>query len=489
MDFTSINLVPAYAELFVLAMTCLILVIDLFLTDERRWITATLTLATLAGAALITTYVSGVHERVVTLNGMFVADPMGDVLKLFVYLIVGVSLLYARGYLAKRELFRGEYYVLSLLAMLGIMVIISGNSLLTIYLGVELQALALYAMVAFNRESGVAAEAAMKYFVLGAIASGTLLYGISIIYGVTGSFALDDVAGALTGTSANDIGLLFGVAFIVVGVAFKFGAVPFHMWIPDVYHGAPTSVTLFLGSAPKIASFAFAIRVLAEGLGATGTAWTEMLTVLSVLSMALGNVVAIAQTNLKRMLAYSTISHVGFILLGILAGTTRGYQAAMFYTLAYVITAVGSFGMILLLSRKGFEADQLDDFKGLNQRSPWYAAVMLMLMFSTAGVPPFVGFFAKLYVILAVLDRGMVWLAIVAIFFSVVGAFYYIRIVKLMYFDDPQDTSPIEADRSMRFMLSLNGIAVLLLGVVPGWLLNLVTQTCCSAGLVANLLR
>jgi NADH-quinone oxidoreductase subunit N len=488
MNSAPVNLVPAYAELFVLGMACLILLIDLFLSDRRRWITATLTLATLAGAAVITTYVSGVSERVTAFNGMFVADPMGDVLKLFLYLIVGVSLIYARSYLAKRDLFRGEYYVLTLFAMLGIMVIISGNSLLTIYLGVELQALSLYAMVAFNRESGIAAEAAMKYFVLGAIASGTLLYGISIIYGVTGTFALDGVAQALADSSANDIGLLFGVAFIVVGVAFKFGAVPFHMWIPDVYHGAPTSVTLFLGSAPKLAAFAFAIRVLAEGLAATGTAWTEMLTVLSVLSMALGNVVAIAQSNLKRMLAYSTISHVGFILLGILSGTTRGYQAAMFYTLTYVIMAVGSFGMILLLSRKGFEADQLDDFKGLNARSPWFAAVMMMLMFSTAGVPPFIGFFAKLYVILAVLDRGMVWLAAVAVFFSVIGAFYYIRIVKLMYFDDPQDTSPIEADRSLRFMLSVNGLAVLVLGLAPGLLFNLVTQSCCSTNLLAHIL-
>lgn len=482
------SLVPAYAELFVLGMGCLILLIDLFLSDKQRWFTATLTLATLAGAALITSYVSGVSERVTAFNGMFVADPMGDVLKLFLYLIVGVSLLYARSYLAKRDLFRGEYYVLSLFAMLGIMVIISGNSLLTIYLGVELQALALYAMVAFNRESGVAAESAMKYFVLGAIASVTLLYGISIIYGVTGTFALDGVAAALADSPADDIGLLFGVAFIVVGVAFKFGAVPFHMWIPDVYHGAPTSVTLFLGSAPKLASFAFAIRVLTEGLAATGAAWTDMLTILSVLSMALGNVVAIAQSNLKRMLAYSTISHVGFILLGILAGTTQGYQAAMFYTITYVIMAVGSFGMILLLSRKGFEADQLDDFKGLNQRSPWFAAVMLMLMFSTAGVPPFIGFFAKLYVILAVLDRGMVWLAAVAVFFSVIGAFYYIRVVKLMYFDDPQDVSPIEADRSLRFMLSLNGLAVLLLGLVPGFLFNLVTRSCCSTNLLAHVL-
>jgi NADH-quinone oxidoreductase subunit N len=476
MDLQALNLAPAYAEMFVLAAACVILMVDLFLRDEQRWVTATLTFAALAGAAAITTYVSGVESRVTTLGEMFVADPMGDVLKLFTYLIVGVSLLYSREYLARKSLFRGEYYVLTLFAMLGIMVIISANSLLTIYLGVELLALSLYALVAFDRESGIAAEAAMKYFVLGAIASGTLLYGISIIYGVTGTFQLDELALVLKADAAQNVGLLFGLAFIVVGIAFKFGAVPFHMWIPDVYHGAPTSVTMFIGSAPKIASFALAIRVLAEGLAATGTAWSDMLTVLAVLSLGLGNVVAIAQSNLKRMLAYSTISHVGFILLGILAGTPRGYQAAMYYTIAYTITAVGSFGMILLLSRKGFEADELDDFKGLNQRSPWFAAVMLMFMFSTAGVPPFIGFFAKLYVILAVLDVGMVWLAGVAVFFSVIGAFYYIRIVKLMYFDEPQDTSPLVAGSAMRFMLSINGLAVLALGLLPGALLALIAR-------------
>lgn len=476
MDLHPLNLAPAYAEMFVLGAACVILMVDLFLRDEQRWLTATLTFVALAGAAAITTYVSGVESRVTTLGEMFVADPMGDVLKLFTYLIVGVSLLYSREYLARKSLFRGEYYVLTLFAMLGIMVIISANSLLTIYLGVELLALSLYALVAFDRDSGIAAESAMKYFVLGAIASGTLLYGISIIYGVTGTFQIDELALVLKDDAAQNVGLLFGLAFIVVGIAFKFGAVPFHMWIPDVYHGAPTSVTMFIGSAPKIASFALAIRVLAEGLAATGTAWSDMLTVLAVLSMGLGNVVAIAQSNLKRMLAYSTISHVGFILLGILAGTSQGYQAAMYYTIAYTITAVGSFGMILLLSRKGFEADELDDFKGLNQRSPWFAAVMLMFMFSTAGVPPFIGFFAKLYVILAVLDVGMVWLAGVAVFFSVIGAFYYIRIVKLMYFDEPQDTAPLVAGSAMRFMLSINGLAVLALGLLPGALLTLIAR-------------
>ncbi len=483
MTLADLNLGPAYAELFVLGAACLILLIDVFVSERRRGITATLTFVTLVGAAAITAYVAGVGERVTALNGLFVADPMGDVLKLFTYIAVAVSLLYSREYLIQRDLFRGEYYVLALFAMLGIMVIISANSLLTVFLGIELMSLSLYALVAFDRESGIAAESAMKYFVLGAIASGTLLYGISIVYGVTGTFSLEELAFQLQQgaqgeglTDGNTIGLLFGLAFIVVGVAFKFGAVPFHMWIPDVYHGSPTAVTLFVGSAPKIASFALVFRVLAQGLGGMSDAWSDMLTVLAVLSMGLGNLVAIAQTNLKRMLAYSTISHVGFILLGILAGTPEGYRAAMYYTLAYVVMAVGSFGMILLLSRKGFEADQLDDFKGLNARSPWYAAVMLMLMFSTAGVPPFIGFFAKLYVIMAVLHQDMVWLAVVAVLFSVIGAFYYIRVVKLMYFDDPQDTSPLAAGRAMRLMISLNGLAVLVLGVLPGGLLDVVAR-------------
>jgi len=472
-----LNLQAAYAECFVLAAACVILVLDLFLHESRRWVTSALTFVTLVGAAAITVFVSPSSAREVALNDLFVADPMGDVLKLFTYLTVGVVLLYSREYITRRGLFKGEYYVLALLAMLGIMVMISANSLLSIYLGVELLALSLYALVAFDRDSGIAAESAMKYFVLGAIASGTLLYGISIVYGMTGTFSLDDLALELRGEQAvTNIGLLFGLAFIVVGIAFKLGAVPFHMWLPDVYHGAPTSVTLFAGSAPKIAYFALVMRVLAEGLGGASEAWTDMLAILSVLSMALGNLAAIAQTNLKRMLAYSTISNVGFILMGIVAGTPQGYEAAMFYTITYVIMAAGSFGMILLLSRQGFEADELDDFRGLNQRSPWYAAVMLMLMFSTAGVPPFVGFFAKLYVIQAALGTGYLWLALAAIVFSVVGAFYYIRIVKLMYFDDPRDTIPIRPSRAMALMLSLNGLAVLLLGVVPGYLSNLVAS-------------
>jgi len=472
MTLADLNIQVAYAECFVLAAACVVLLVDLWLTDKNRWVTPMLSFLTLVGAAAITTYVSGVTGRETAFGEMFVADPMGDVLKLFLYLTVGIVLVYSRDYLAERGLFRGEYYVLSLFAMLGVMVIISANSLLTIYLGIELLALALYALVAFNRDSGIAAEAAMKYFVLGAIASGTLLYGISIIYGVTGTFGLEELAVEVR--DASSIGLLFGLSFVIVGIAFKFGAVPFHMWLPDVYHGAPTAVTLLLGSAPKIAYFALAMRVLAEGLGSASPAWGDMITVLAVLTLALGNLVAIAQTNLKRMLAYSTISNVGFILLGIVTATPEGYRAAMFYTITYVIMAAGSFGMILFLSRKGFEADLLDDFKGLNARSPWYAAVMLMFMFSTAGVPPFVGFFAKLYVIQALLNVGSVWLALIAVFFSVIGAFYYIRVVKLMYFDDPQDSSAIPGRRAIGLVLSLNGIAVLLLGLVPGFLFDVI---------------
>jgi NADH-quinone oxidoreductase subunit N len=313
----------------------------------------------------------------------------------------------------------------------------------------------------------------MKYFVLGAIASGTMLYGFSIVYGMTGTLQLDDIAIAVQETGSSKLGLVFGLVFIVAGVAFKFGAVPFHMWIPDVYHGAPTPVTLFIGSAPKIASFVLAIRVLAEGLGAMVESWQNMLIALAVLSMAVGNIVAIAQSNLKRLLAYSTISNVGFILLGILAGTSRGYQAAMFYTMTYVIMAIGSFGMILVLSREGFEADRLDDFRGLNKKSPWFAAVMAMLMFSTAGVPPFVGFWAKLAVLGAVVDVGLEWLAAVAVVFSVIAAYYYLRVVKIMYFDEPTDEIGVQAGGTTLALASLNGIAVLALGIFPSVLLEL----------------
>ena len=469
---TLADISPALAEIFVAGAACLILLVDSLLGARARGSSFLLAIAALAGAAWITSAV-GASEPAVLLFGHYVADPMGTVLKLFAYGAAAVTLLYSREYLARRGLLRGEYAVLALFAVLGIQVIVSAGSLLSLYLGIEIMSLSLYAMVAFDRDDGIAAEAAMKYFVLGAIASGSLLYGISILYGVTGSFLLHDVAAVVGAGEAPGIGLLFGLAFIVVGVAFKFGAVPFHMWLPDVYHGAPTAVTLFVGSAPKIASFALAMRILVDGLEGAVEAWQDMLVVLAVLSMIIGNVVAIAQTNIKRMLAYSTISHVGFILLGVLAGNVVGYQAAMFYTLTYVIMTTGGFGVVILMSRKGFEADALDDYRGLNRRSPWFAFVMLLLMFGMAGVPPTVGFWAKVQVISAVLDIGMTWLAALAVLLSVVGAYYYLRIVKLMYFDEPTGTDPVEANRAFRFVLSLNGLAVLVLGLFPGLLLAL----------------
>ena len=472
-SITRLDLVLAAPEIFLLAVICVILLVDLFLTDRSRWVTFLLSLLALAGVSWLAAD-SGVDARTVAWQGSYVADPVGNLLKIVASGALAVVFLYSRDYLRERGLLKGEFFVLGLFALLGIMVLISANSLLTLYLGVELQALALYALVAYDRDNGVAAESAIKYFVLGSIASGALLFGMSILYGVTGSLELGRVSEAVLELGGpNHIGLLFGLAFVVVGVAFKFGAVPFHMWVPDVYHGAPTAVTLLLSSAPKLASFALAYRLLAEGLSGLVPGWQDMLVLVSVLSMAIGNVVAIAQTNLKRMLAYSTISHVGFILLGILAGTSEGYQAALYYTITYVIMSVGGFGMIILLSRRGFEADSLADFKGLNARSPWFAAVMLMLMFSMAGVPPFVGFWAKLAVIQAVLDVGYLWLAIVAVVLSVIGAYYYLRVVKLMYFDEPREIVALQGSGALKLVLSLNGLAVLLLGVFPGLLLAL----------------
>jgi NADH-quinone oxidoreductase subunit N len=466
------DVMPAAAEIFVAIAACVLLLVDALGGARARSALFVLAIAALAGAAWVSSAVA-VPGREVILGGHFIADPMGTVLKLFAYGAAAVTLLYSRDYLVRRDLLKGEYLVLALFAVLGIQVIVSAGSFLTLYLGIEIMSLALYAMVAFDRDNGVAAESAMKYFVLGAIASGALLYGISILYGMTGTILIDGIAPAVASGEAPTVGFLLGIAFIVVGVAFKFGAVPFHMWLPDVYHGAPTPVTLFVGSAPKIASFALAIRVLAEGLGGALDAWQDMLVVLAALSMAVGNVVAIAQTNIKRMLAYSTISHVGFILLGVLAGSAAGYRAAMFYTLTYVIMTTAAFGVVLWLSRKGFEADALDDYKGLNRRHPWFAFIMLLVMFGLAGVPPTVGFWAKLQVISAVLDVGIVWLAALAVFMSVIGAYYYLRVVKLMYFDEPSASDPVQAGTAVRVVLSLNGLAILGLGLFPGILLRL----------------
>jgi len=461
----------ARPEIFLGLATCGVLLLDLLLKDAQRYWIGVLSVAILLVTAGFT-LAQPVAGRVVALGGMFELDGMAQVLKVVTLLTVAIVFLYSTDYLQRRSILKGEYYVLGLFATLGALVLISAASLITLYLGLELMSLCLYAMVAFDRESGIAAESAIKYFVLGSMASGTLLYGMSIVYGVTGSLELADIAGAVSGGGISDnVGLIFGVAFLIVGIGFKLGAVPFHMWIPDVYEGSPTCVTLFIGTASKLAAFALAMRLLPEALGAAQPDWSQMLIVLSVLSIAIGNIVAIAQTNLKRMLAYSTISHVGYILLGILSGTPQGYQAAMFYMISYVIVAAGAFGMILLLARQGFEADKLVDFKGLNARSPWFAGMMAILMFSLAGLPPFVGFWAKLGVIQAVLNVSYTWLAVVAVLFSVVGAFFYLRIVKLMYFDDPTDSTVLGGSVLMRTVLSANALLVFALGLAPAALI------------------
>ena len=464
-DFNA-GLVYARPEIFLGSAACAILMLDLLLTDARRHWTIVLAVASLLATAVLAA-LQPVSTRVVALGGMFELDRMAQALKIVVLLTVAVVFVYSIEYLRRRAIMKGEYFVLGLFATLGIMVLISAASLITLYLGLEMLSLCLYAMVAFDRESGRAAESAIKFFVLGSLASGTLLYGMSIVYGVTGSLQLNAIALALQAGLADNIGLLFGIAFIIVAIGFKFGAVPFHMWIPDVYEGSPTCVTLFIGSAPKFAAFALAMRLLTEGLAAAQPDWGQMLVVLAVLSMAIGNVVAIAQSNLKRMLAYSTIAHVGFILLGILSGTALGYRAAMFYTITYVIVASGAFGMILLLSRQGFEAEAITDFKGLSARSPWFAGMMAIFMFSLAGLPPFIGFWAKFGVIQAVLGVGYTWLAVVAVLFSVIGAFYYLRIVKLMYFDAASDAERLGGSALMRAVLSANALLVFALGLAP----------------------
>ena len=461
-------LLPAYPEIFLLAMVCVILVADLFVSDENRIATYALSQLALAGSFLITLLTMRLEPET-TFSGMFVDDPLSDRLKLLVYLGVMVMLVYSRAYIGVRGLFRGEFFALVLFATLGMMVMISANHLLTLYLGLELMSLSLYAMVALQRDSAVATEAAMKYFVLGALASGMLLYGMSMLYGATGTLGIGPLAEAIFAGDVRGVVLVFALVFIVAGLGFKLGAVPFHMWVPDVYHGAPTAITLFISTAPKLAAFAFIMRLLAQGLGADPLvdAWQQMLVVMAVASLVIGNLTAIAQTNLKRMLAYSTIGHMGFLLLGILAGNLIGYGAGMFYVVVYVLMNLGAFGMILLLSRSGFEAENLDDFKGLNQRSPWYAFIMLLLMFSMAGVPPTVGFYAKLTVLQAVINVDYIWLAVVAVAFSLVGAFYYLRLVKLMYFDPPADTTPINPGIDVRLLMSANGLAVLLFGILP----------------------
>jgi len=471
MNFDHNSLIPMLPEIALLSMACFVLVLDLFLKNEQRIISYSFTQLGLLITLILVVSVGGSHTDVV-FDGSYIRDPMSDLLKISLLIVSMGMFVYAKEFLKRHDLFKGEFLTLSMFAILGMMIMVSSNSFLSLYLGLELLALCMYALVAFDKKSSDGSEAAMKYFVLGALASGMLLYGISMIYGATGSLDFATVNQTIMSGDVDKVVLVFGLVFLVIGVSFKFGAVPFHMWVPDVYQGAPTAVTMFLGSVPKIAAFAISMRMLVSGLGSLHDDWSGMLTILAVLSLVLGNIVAIAQTNIKRMLAYSTISHVGFIFLGLIAGTSDGYSASMFYAIVYSVTALGAFGMIVIMSKKGFEADQLDDLKGLNQRNPWFAAMMLLFMFSMAGVPPTVGFFAKLFVLDAVVSVDMVWLALVAVATSVIGAFYYIRIVKIMYFDKAEDKTPFVAGTDTKIVLSFNGLTMLFLGFFPATLFS-----------------
>jgi NADH-quinone oxidoreductase subunit N len=483
----ALNMAPLHAEIFLVVASCAILLIDMFAKDGKRNLTYVLTLLTLVVCAAFTYADYDAGTTTYTFYNMYVSDPMANLLKLFTYLAVGVTLIYSRQYTGDRGMMSGhmggEFYVLALFTMLGQMIMISSNNMLPMYLGLEMMSLSLYALVALRRDHAISTEASMKYFILGSLASGFMLYGISMIYGATGSLDITTIAQKVASNEANHTILVFGLVFLVAGMAFKLGAVPFHMWVPDVYQGSPTAVTLLLGAAPKLASFAMMIRILVEGLLPLAFDWQQMLLALAVLSLAIGNLTAIAQTNIKRMLAYSTIAQLGFVMLGMMSGVVGSgsamsasnapvaYSAAMYYTITYVLTTLGSFGLIMMLARTGFEAEELADFKGLARRSPWFAIVMTVLMFSLAGVPPMMGFMAKWAVLQAVVATGQLWLAIVAVLFSLIGAFYYLRVVKTIWFDDVADASPIVTPTDMRVVLSLNGVLVIALGVIPGGLL------------------
>lgn len=474
MNFVTPDFMPAMPEIFLLTMVCAILIIDLFLKDDSRGATYMLSLIALIATAFLS-FSNYSQETVTTFNGSFILDPMATILKIAICIVVIAVFIYAKDYLRDRNIYKGEYFILGLFGVLGMMVMVSAGNFLTVYLGLELLSLSMYAMIAMQRDSAVASEAAMKYFVLGAIASGMLLYGMSMVYGVTGSLDLATINQAVS--TADRVVMSFGLVFIILGVAFKLGAVPFHMWMPDVYQGSPTSVTLYISSAPKIAAFAMMFRLLVDGLSDMHADWQMILIILSVLSMVLGNIIAIVQTNLKRMFAYSTIAHVGFIVMGVLTGTQAGYGASMFYAIVYAIMSVGGFGMIALLSRAGFEADNIDDFKGLNQKSPWFAFIMLAILFSMAGVPPFLGFWAKISVLQEAVNSDLLWLALVGVITSIIGAFYYLRVVKVMYFDKPVDNTPIHASMDIRMALSINGVAILALGLYPTALITLCVST------------
>lgn len=486
------NWPAVYPEMLLLAMACLVAMVDLWVTDPRRLPTYLLTQASLAVVALMHLMAFQAGDTVYAMQRMVVADPMGQLLGFFSAIAVMVSLVYAQPYTLSRDLMKGELFTLSLFSLLGIDVMLSANNFLVVYLGLELMTLSLYALTAMRRDNANAIEAAMKYFVLGALASGFLLYGLSMMYGATGSLEISEVFKAIGTGQINKSVMVLGVVFIVAGLGFKLGAVPFHMWVPDVYQGAPTAITLLIGGAPKLAAFAIIIRLLVEGMLGLAADWQQMLVVLSVGSMLLGNVVAIAQTNLKRLLAYSSIAQMGFVLLGLCSGVVynntisagNSYASSMFYIVTYVLTTLGTFGMIMLLSRQGFEAEDVKDLAGLGKRSPWFALVMTIFMLSLAGLPPTVGFYAKLSVLQSLVSTnvtGYTYLAVVSVVLSLIGAFYYLRVIKVMYFDEPVDRAPIVSTGSVRAVMSLNGIAVLALGILPGGLMTLCVQAIVKA--------
>jgi NADH-quinone oxidoreductase subunit N len=477
--------IAIYPEIVLMVMACVVALVDLGVSSARRDLTYVLTMAVLAVVALMQAFYALGGETVYGFGNMVVSDQMGNWLKCFATIAVMVSLVYGRPYAAGRGMLRGgELFSLSMFALLGMFVMISGNNFLVIYMGLELLTLSSYALVALRRDNEAATEAAMKYFVLGAMASGFLLYGMSMMYGATGSLDINGVFKAINSGNVDHKVLVFGLVFVVAGLAFKLGVVPFHMWIPDVYHGAPTAVTLLIGGAPKLAAFAICIRLLVEGMLPLAPDWQQMLMVLSVGSLVIGNFAAIAQTNLKRMLAFSTISQMGFVLLGLMSGFVNGntlsagnaYSSAMFYVVTYVLTTLASFGIIMLLAREGFESEEIADFSGLNQRSPLYAAVMAICLFSLAGIPPMVGFYAKLSVLQALIASGQtvhIALAVFAVMMSLIGAFYYLRVVKVMYFDEPITVAQVDASFDVKFVLSVNGALILLLGLLPGALMTL----------------
>lgn len=482
----AMNLVPAYPEIILLLSTLGILLVDMFLPEKRRIVTYLLSLGAILLCAVFSFNLMFADTTIYAFGSMFISDPVSHLMKLCTYVAMFMTLIYSRSYIDERGMtggfIGGEFYVLALFSMLGQMIVISSANFVVLYLGIELMSLPLYALVAMRRGDIRASEAAIKYFVLGVLGSGFLLYGISMLYGATGTFNIMEIARISALEEVNQTILVFGVVFVVSGIAFKLGVAPFHMWVPDVYEGAPTAVTLLIGGAPKIAAVAICLRVLIEGLMPLVVDWQQMLLIISVLSMAVGNITALIQNNIKRMLAYSAIAQMGFMLMGLLSGmfgenaidaAANAYSSAFFYTLIYILATMGAFGVMLMLSRSGHEAEKLKDFQGLHHRNPWYAFMMMIFMISLAGLPPIAGFYAKFSVLQAVVASGRIWLAIVAILLSVVGAFYYLRVIKMMYFDKPLNPEKLVASPDGTITLSLNMAAVIFLGILPGFLMSL----------------